>query len=166
MICISLECREMSQPGFCIGRGHCEKPVLPQWVYLPLSSHLKGDSLEDEPNTYRLSSSQRWGPCRRIWSARSPPHLAAVPRWCSHTWGWQWQIKWCNARHPGLSPGARGNLQTRTQEAVSSQTPQASYHNICTRAMTQVHLLWPHPRPAPTNLPVPLVKSSRVKNPG
>lgn len=164
MTCISLEFREMPPPGFCIGRG--QKRVLPQQVYLPLSSHLKGDSLEAEPDTYRLSSSQRWGPCRRIWNARSPPHLAAVLRCCSHTWGWQWQIRWCNVRHPALSPGERGNLQTRTQEAVSPQTPKAAHHTICTRATTQGHLLGPHPGPAPTDLPAPLAKSSRVTNPG
>lgn len=164
MTYISLECREMPPPGFCIGSG--QKPVLPQWVYLPLSSHLKGDSLEDEPDTYRLSSSQRWGPCRRIWSARSPPRPAAALRCCSHTWGWQWQIRWCSAQHPALSPGGRGNLRTRTQEAISPQTPQASHHTICTRPTIQVHLLWPHSGPARIHLPGPPMKSSRVTNPG
>lgn len=165
MTCFFLECREIPPPDLVYGQEEVKSLYSP--VSLPSPFHLKRDSLEDKPDTYRLSSSQRWGPCRRIWSARSPPRPAAVLRCCSHTWGQHWQIRWYNVQHPALSPAGRGNLQMRTQKAVSQQeqTLHHNFHSAPDQQLKYTSLSLTQHLHLQTS-PAPLVKPSRITNPG
>lgn len=71
--------------------------------------------------THTQSSSQRWGPCRRTWSARSLPRPGAGQRWCSHIWGWQRQTGWHSALCAGPSPTRTGTLKPRAGDNAESR---------------------------------------------
>lgn len=63
--------------------------------------------------THTQSSSQRWDPCRRTWSATSLPRPGAGQRWCSHIWGRRRQTGWHSVLCAGLSPTRTGTLKPR-----------------------------------------------------